>query len=71
MADLLKHYVAEIRGDREPTRRALAMLLAIKQHLADVLDDDPGDDNGQVWEDARTYLLNVEDAMRVAMRRAR
>ncbi len=78
MNTITRQYVAQLRVDREPTRRALAMLLAIKQHLQDVLDDDPGDpvtarrdDSGRLFEDAATYILSVEDALRAAIRRAR
>jgi hypothetical protein len=68
----VRRYVTELRNDPEPTRRALAMLLAIKQHLADVLDDDPGDaDSARPFEDAATYMLSVEDAIRAAIRRVR
>ncbi len=67
-----RRYVTELRADREPTRRALAMLMAVKQHLADVLDDDPGDaDSARPFEDAATYILSLEDALRAAIRRAR
>lgn len=68
MNTFTRRYVAELRADREPTRRALAMLVAIRQHVTDVIEDDPGDDDTTAWEDARTYLASVEDALRAAMK---
>ena len=48
----MKPDLAAIRNDREPTRRALAMARAIRQHLQDLHEDDPGDTSNVAIENA-------------------
>jgi hypothetical protein len=37
-----------IRAENDPTRAALAVLRAVEQHVQDLEDDDPGDDDERV-----------------------
>jgi|GraSoiStandDraft_34_1057297.scaffolds.fasta_scaffold814260_1 hypothetical protein len=44
----MTEFLERLRADNEPTRTALAMADAIHQHVLDVLDDDPGDNDREV-----------------------
>lgn len=44
----MTEFLERLRADNEPTRAALAMADAIHQHVVDVLDDDPGNDDREV-----------------------
>jgi hypothetical protein len=62
-------YVAQLRGDNEPTRRALAMAEAILQHIEDVQEDDAGDrDDRAMWQQARSGAEDVVAALRFLLR---
>ena len=39
-----REYLESLRADREPTRRALAMLRAVFAHVEDLMNDDPTDE---------------------------
>jgi hypothetical protein len=49
-----------IRTSNEPTRVALAMAHAIRQHLADVADDDPSDDDEWVMPLVACALRSID-----------
>ena len=61
----MTEFLERLRADNEPTRTALAMADAIYQHVEDVLNDDPGDNDREV-------LLLLREAERHAdvLRRA-
>jgi hypothetical protein len=44
----MAEFLERLRDDPEPTGLALAMADAIHQHVLDVLDDDPGDNDCEV-----------------------
>jgi hypothetical protein len=44
----MSEFLERLRADNEPTRTALAMADAIRQHVLAVLDDDPGDNDREV-----------------------
>ena len=52
-------FLERLRADREPTRTALAMVAAVHQHVIDLLEDDPGDND-------RETLLLLREAERYA-----
>jgi hypothetical protein len=55
----MTEFLERLRADNEPTRTALAMADAIHQHVLDLLDDDPGDNDREV-------LLLLREAERFA-----
>lgn len=65
------HYTEALRADRQPTNRALAMTKAVAQHLADVLDDDPGDsDDLNKWSEAHEKARELAAILTTLMRRS-
>jgi hypothetical protein len=44
----MTEFLERLRGDAEPTRTALAMADAIHQHITDLLEDEPSDNDGDV-----------------------
>lgn len=61
----MTEFLERLRADRAPTRLALTMADAIHQHVCDLLEDDPGDND-------REALLLLREAARHAdaLRRA-
>ena len=55
----MTEFLERLRADNEPTRTALAMAEAIRQHTNDLLTDDPGDND-------RDMLLLIQEAERHA-----
>lgn len=54
-------YVQILRDSNEPTAEALIMLSAIRQHLADLEDDDPGDEEATFTERLAVAAATCED----------
>jgi hypothetical protein len=61
----MTEFLERLRADNEPTRTALAMADAIHQHVEDVLNDDPGDNDREVL-----LLLGEAERFADALRRS-
>jgi hypothetical protein len=68
----MTEFLERLRRDTEPTRTALAMADAIAQHIADVLGDDPGDNDREVLvllQDASRQAAALRHTLRAVVRR--
>jgi hypothetical protein len=61
-----------IRAAEEPTRMALSMASAIRQHVEDLMTDDPGDNDARVLtilDDALAKARDLEGLIETLVRR--
>jgi hypothetical protein len=61
-------FVRQLREAPEPTRLALAMAQAIRQHLSDVHDDDAGDDDARTLPKIECAAIKADDLVRALER---
>jgi hypothetical protein len=59
----MNRYARELRRATEPTRVALEMAKAIRQHLRDLRDDDPGDNDALARIDIALATYTIDQVI--------